>query len=103
MLHLQAPVGRAPRLTRGGRAERERTPRFPSPGFAVQRVSRDPRREAAVDELRRQAQRLSLRLVFEVPDEFLAEAESWIPGKHVGTKVRGNLLGTPPRDIHGSR
>src|SRR5215218_6044210 len=69
--------------------------RLPTPGFAVQGVSRDPRGEAAVDELCRQAQRLTPRLVFEVPDELLAEAESRVPGEHVGTKVWGNILGAP--------
>src|SRR5918999_3547731 len=76
---------------------------FPTPSFALQGVSRAPRAPAAADELCRQTQRLALRLVFKVPDEFLAKAESWIPGKHVGAKVRGNILGAPPRDVHGGR
>src|SRR5262245_43328256 len=80
----------APPARCGGLGPRSR---LSTPGFALQGVSRDPRGPAATDELRRQAQRLALRLGFEVPDEFLAKAESWIPGKHVGTKVRGNILG----------
>ena len=67
-----------------------------TPGFAVQGVSRDPRGSAAADELSRQTQRLALRLVFKAFDEFLAEAEAWIPGKHVCTKVQGNIPGAPP-------
>src|SRR5688572_4456293 len=74
---------------------------FSTPSFALQGVSRDPRGPAAADKLCRQTKRLALRLVFKVPDEFLAKAESRILGKHVGTKVRGNILGAPPRDVHG--
>src|SRR6266487_2057123 len=73
------------------------------PGFVLQRVCREPGGQAVADELRRQAPRLARCLVLEGGDELLGEAQTWIPRKHLGTKIWRNILGAPTRDVHTRR
>src|SRR5512143_607581 len=75
----------------------------PGRGVAVQGVGLDPRREPAADELRRQTLGFAPGLAVKVPDELLAEANPRISGEHVSAKIWGNVVGTPPGDIHGCR
>jgi hypothetical protein len=68
-----------------------------TPGLVLQRVRCQRGGQAAVDELRRPAQRLAPCLVFEGGDELLRQAQTWILRKHIGTQVLRNILSAPTR------